>query len=120
MPMSAPKHCPHGHPPHRERRCPMCVPAYRAASEAKRPSARERGYDSRWQKARKAYLFEHPLCVECGKEGRLIEATVVDHVKPHQGDEALFWDRSNWQSSCRACHNRKTARQDGGYGNRRG
>ena len=67
-----------------------------------------RGYDARWRKARLAYLQRHPLCVECQKEGRLTPATVVDHIIPHRGDQKLFWDESNWQSLCAACHNHKT------------
>jgi len=29
----------------------------------------------------------------------------------------LFWDRNNWQSMAKACHDRKTAAEDGGFGN---
>ncbi|WP_197457685.1 HNH endonuclease signature motif containing protein, partial [Snodgrassella sp. CFCC 13594] len=32
------------------------------------------------------------------------EATVVDHIKPHCGDMKLFWNRNNWQSLCKGCH----------------
>ena len=30
----------------------------------------------------------------------------------------LFWDVSNWQSMAVECHNRKTVREDGGFGAR--
>jgi 5-methylcytosine-specific restriction protein A len=70
------------------------------------------GYGSAWQKARKRFLFSHPLCVECLKEGRYVKATDVDHIIPHRGDQALFWDESNWQALCHRCHSRKTRRQD--------
>jgi 5-methylcytosine-specific restriction protein A len=43
-------------------------------------------------------------------------AAVVDHITPHGGDEALFWDRDNWQPLCKPCHDAKTAREDGGFG----
>ncbi|WP_144469068.1 HNH endonuclease signature motif containing protein, partial [Bacillus pumilus] len=36
---------------------------------------------------------------------------------PHKGDKKLFWDSSNWQPLCASCHNRKTAKEDGGFGN---
>jgi len=75
-----------------------------------RPSASQRGYNSRWQRARLAYLRAHPLCVKCRAEGRVEVATVVDHIIPHRGDWELFWDRDNWQSLCETCHNKKTAR----------
>jgi 5-methylcytosine-specific restriction protein A len=42
---------------------------------------------------------------------------VVDHIIPHRGDQALFWDEENWQPLCLVCHNAKTAREDGGFGN---
>ena len=82
-----------------------------------RPSASARGYNSRWRKARKHYLSLHPLCVLCKAEGKTTPATVVDHVKPHRGDEELFWDEGNWQAACKPHHDRKTASEDGGFGN---
>lgn len=83
-----------------------------------RLTARERGYDSRWRKARLTFLRSNPLCVECEKEGWHIPATVVDHIIPHKGDMKLFWDRNNWQPLCKRHHDIKTARDDGGFGNR--
>ena len=82
-----------------------------AAIEERRGSAAERGYDSKWQKARRVFLDANPLCAECGRRGRTVRATVVDHIIPHRGDQRLFWDRSNWQPLCRKCHDRKTARE---------
>ncbi|GAB6174487.1 HNH endonuclease signature motif containing protein [Paradesulfitobacterium aromaticivorans] len=78
-----------------------------------RGSAASRGYDSRWRKARERYLKAHPLCVLCEQEGKLTPANVVDHIKPHKGNKELFWDESNWQSLCKACHDSKTAQNDG-------
>ena len=75
-------------------------------------SASKRGYGSRWQKASKAFLREHPLCAECLKRGRYTQATVVDHIIPHRGDSRLFWDSGNWQSLCKPCHDRKTGSED--------
>ena len=46
-------------------------------------------------------------------------AQCVDHIAPHQGDDALFWDQTNWQPLCNGCHSAKTAREDGGFGNRK-
>jgi 5-methylcytosine-specific restriction enzyme A len=73
-----------------------------------RGSAEERGYDARWRKARKAFLQEHPLCVECLKAGKLTPATVVDHIIPHRGNQELFWNADNWQPLCKECHGKKT------------
>ncbi len=80
--------------------------------DEQRGTAAERGYDSRWVKARKMWLAEHPLCVACEKEGRVTGATVVDHIQRHKGDRAKFWDsESNWQSLCDPCHRVKTVNE---------
>jgi 5-methylcytosine-specific restriction enzyme A len=92
-------------------------PEAKSAAEVKRdldrqrPSAAARGYGPRWRRARLDFLRRHPLCVACGKKGRLEPATVVDHAVPHRGDAALFWNRANWAALCGTCHNRKTARE---------
>lgn len=75
---------------------------------AARPSAHERGYDRRWRAARRRYLSEHGECRICQLAGRAIAATVVDHIRPHRGDKALFWSQSNWQPLCKRCHDAKT------------
>ena len=49
----------------------------------------------------------------CAKDGTPKEATVVDHIKPHKGNEKLFYDLKNLQSMCKPCHDRKTAKKDG-------
>jgi 5-methylcytosine-specific restriction protein A len=87
-----------------------------APPPTRRATAAERGYGYRWQQARAAFLAANPLCRECEKEGRVTEATVVDHIIPHKGDETLFWDEAgNWQSLCVQHHNEKTAKE-GAFG----
>ena len=81
--------------------------------DMQRGSAASRGYGARWQRVRSLYLAKHPLCAECQRNNRLTAASVVDHIKPHKGDQALFWDESNWQALCKHCHDSKTAREDG-------
>lgn len=71
-----------------------------------RASAHARGYDHRWQKARLTFLARFPLCSMCQKLGRTVAATVVDHIVPHRGDQALFWNTTNWQPLCAPCHDR--------------
>jgi len=70
----------------------------------KRYNSTKRGYGSKWQRARAAWLTEHPLCKMHADRGYLVPATVVDHIQPHRGDMALFWNRDNWQSLCKQCH----------------
>lgn len=81
---------------------------------ADKGTASERGYGSRWQKARKPFLAANPLCVICQKAGRITPARIVDHIIPHKGDQELFWDQSNWQALCKPCHDLKTITEDGG------
>lgn len=88
--------------------------------DKQRGSASERGYDSRWRKYRLTFLRNNPLCVECMKNGKLTPSSRVDHIIPHKGDMKLFWDPKNHQALCEGCHNRKTAKEDGGFGNRKG
>jgi 5-methylcytosine-specific restriction protein A len=68
----------------------------------------QRGYGSRWNRARAMYLRAHPLCVECLKENQVTAAREVDHIVAHKGDYDLFWDEANWQPLCKSCHSRKT------------
>ncbi len=65
---------------------------------------------------RESYLRRHRWCVACKAGGRRTAATVVDHVKPHKGDKALFWKHGNHQALCKRCHDQKTAKFDGGFG----
>ncbi|NWC96088.1 MULTISPECIES: HNH endonuclease [unclassified Pseudomonas] len=85
--------------------------------ERKRETSSQRGYSYKWQQARKAYLAKYPLCVECERQGLVVAANHVDHIRPHKGDWTIFWDSSNWQPLCHPCHSRKTATEDGGWGN---
>ena len=85
-------------------------------ADRRRGSAAKRGYDRRWRVASKAFLRKHPLCVMCEAEGKTVLATVVDYKVPHKGDMVLFWERTNWQGLCGEDHNRKTAKEDGGFG----
>lgn len=86
------------------------------AQDKKRDSSCKRGYDRTWQRYRLRYLAEHPLCANCETRGRIVLATVVDHKQPHKGDIYLFWKKDNHQGLCKRCHDRKTAKEDGGFG----
>jgi 5-methylcytosine-specific restriction enzyme A len=65
----------------------------------------KRLYDTRtWRKMRARQLAEHPLCAMCERMGRITEAKVADHIKPHNNDPLLFYDINNLQSLCSSCH----------------
>lgn len=84
--------------------------------DSQRGTAHQRGYTGRWRKAREIFLRQYPLCADCEKEGKVAAANVVDHIIPHKGNYALFWDRNNWQSLCKRHHDIKTVKEDGGFG----
>ncbi len=99
--------------------CTEHAAARRVELDARRGTSASRGYGSKWQRERAVFLQKNPVCVEHRKRGQVVPATVVDHIVPHKGDQVLFWRRSNWQALCKACHDRKTAREDGGFANPR-
>ena len=37
---------------------------------------------------------------------------MVDHIKPHKGDETLFWDETNWQALCKPHHDIDKQREE--------
>ena len=100
----------------RRGQCAVHLTAY----ERYRGTAKERGYDRRWERAAARFKEQYPLCghrpdhqvpvmSQCYNEGRITLAYAVDHVIPHRGNEELRWDeQGNWQSLCRSCHSRKT------------
>jgi len=67
-------------------------------------------YTQRWRNLRALVLKEEPLCRDCAGIRTVEPATDVDHITPHRGDLALFWNRDNLAALCHACHSRKTQR----------
>lgn len=57
----------------------------------------------RWKFLRKEQLQREPLCKIHKAQGKIIPATIADHVVPHKGDETLFF-RGDLQSLCKECH----------------
>lgn len=62
-------------------------------------------YGHTWRQIRYKRLVQYPLCKLCGDLGIVTAATVVDHIIPHRGSKALFFDSTNLQSLCEHCHN---------------
>ena len=91
-----------------------CCPKHRPQRTGRRVSAQWHNLYSLpiWtQDLRPAQLLAEPWCRACARRGVRTRATVVDHIRPHRGDWALFTDRSNLQSLCKHCHDAKTARE---------
>ena len=74
-------------------------------SDRARGSVRSRGCSRTWDKATKQHLAAHPICAYCALDGIATAASLVDHLFPHHGDQAVFWQREPWISSCADCHN---------------
>jgi 5-methylcytosine-specific restriction protein A len=58
-----------------------------------------------WKQMRAAQLSADPLCRMCAERGCLVPASVADHVTPHRGGDAAFWEGA-LQSLCASCHSR--------------
>jgi hypothetical protein len=71
-------------------------------------------YDKQgWRKKRLRQLTESPLCTFCEKQGKVTAATVADHIEPHRGDAAKFWNNP-LQSLCATCHSSVKQREENG------
>ena len=116
MPKAAPRPCTYPG-------CGVLTQSGRCANHPRRStrSARAKEYNklyktARWRRERRAYLNLHPLCRHCQEDGITKLADVVDHIVPHKGDVAMFYNQDNWQPLCKRHHDKKTATQDGGFG----
>lgn len=74
------------------------------------PAVRRR-YGRAWKRIRDRHIAEQPLCEMCKKQGRIIPAEEVHHIKPlSQGGTH---DDGNLMSLCKECHSEITARKGG-------
>lgn len=124
MPVSAPHPC--NHPGCRTlvhtRYCDAHQKVFRRRQDERRGNAAARGYDATWRKLRLVQLQLHPLCqCEDCDEGRkrLTPANVVDHIVSIEERPDLRLDLSNLRSMSKACHDRRTAK-DQAFGRGRG
>jgi 5-methylcytosine-specific restriction endonuclease McrA len=93
---------------------------YQAGNERERSRYRDAtlGYrqwykTSRWQRLRwKVLVRDLFACRMCERIEPDTSKLVADHVTPHRGDEALFWDEGNLQCLCKSCHDRIKQRQE--------
>lgn len=86
----------------------------RRADEAK---GEDRGFywSKPWRAIRKVVLKEEPYCwCGCGRR-----SNTVDHIKDRKDFPALALARSNLRAAYANCHNRRTAAESGGFGNRK-
>jgi 5-methylcytosine-specific restriction protein A len=90
--------------------CLVCRPEYLAKQakwhDVNRPTSRQRGYTSNWDKFRRMYLRKHPLC-ECGQA-----AVLPHHIIPIADGGEMYSD-TNLMPMCRVCHEMLHGRKKG-------
>lgn len=81
--------------------------------DLRRGTPAERGYDKDWYAVREVFIKEHPLCLFCEQEGKVVPAEVVDHIISISEDPSLRLVKSNLRSLCKRHHDSRTAREQG-------
>lgn len=111
MPTKAPSACLHPGCPTLATTGSYCDAHRKAkwAARNARPEIREdkRFYDSvQWKRIREAVLRKEPWCRQCRRLGKVIVASIVDHITPIRmgGNRTVL---SNLQPLCDECHNIK-------------
>ncbi|WP_018389746.1 hypothetical protein [Ancylobacter sp. FA202] len=104
MPVRAPRICGCGHRVASSERCP-CEAKRKAQYDQRRPSARERGYDTEYQRLASAFLKEHRRCT-CGQPAVLVRHKISIRLRPD-----LRMSQSNWLPGCRACNAKDVQRE---------
>lgn len=62
---------------------------------------------ARWQRLRWLVLVRDMFtCRKCRRIESDTSKLVADHIEPHRGNEALFWDETNLQCLCKVCHDK--------------
>jgi 5-methylcytosine-specific restriction enzyme A len=56
-------------------------------------------------------MDQNPLCVMCEADGRITLAQICDHIKPHRGNEELFY-AGPFQSLCKLHHDSTKQRME--------
>lgn len=70
---------------------------------------------SRWRKLRQTIIRrDFGLCQECKRRNRYTKGTVVHHIVEAREDITLFWEGTNLELVCDACHNREHPERSGG------
>jgi 5-methylcytosine-specific restriction protein A len=81
--------------------------------DRQRLSPSKRGYGRDWQKVRALKLRAEPRCEPCLERGKLVWATVVDHIVSIEERPDLRLSLDNLRSCCKPCHDRRTAADQG-------
>lgn len=93
-------------------RCDQHRKAKRKAEDRRRPNARARGYNKRWERTRANMLNAQPYC-QCGQP-----ATDVHHLDGLGPTGPRGHDYMNLKAMCHSCHSKVTATEQQGGWNR--
>ena len=62
-----------------------------------------------YRRFRARLMQKEPLCRHCAAIGKTKAAQELDHIQPlRHGNLKMFWDTSNLQPLCTACHKLKS------------
>ena len=86
--------------------------------DKRRGSPSARGYGHHWQKVRAAILAAEPLCRHCLAEGKLTQATDVDHIVSLRKGGTN--DAAGLEPLCHSHHSKKSCAVDGAGWRRKG
>lgn len=82
-----------------------------------RDPAMKKRYGRTWKRIRDRYITLHPLCERCQKQGKIVKADEIHHIKPlSQGGSHDF---ENLMSLCTSCHSEITAREGGRWSHKK-
>ena len=74
----------------------------------------------KWRKFSRWFLAQEQnrWCLDCRAVGKQTRSQQTAHIVAHRGNWDLCFDRNNVVPLCRNCHSRRTAKEDGGFGNK--
>lgn len=89
------------------------APAGQVPAAPKRDEPWRRWYKTaRWRQLRWEVLTRDGFRCQMAGCGVMAPEMVCDHVRPHRGDERLFWDVTNLQALCKPCHDGRKQREE--------
>ncbi|MGY8604779.1 HNH endonuclease signature motif containing protein [Gluconobacter cerinus] len=91
--------------------------AKRRDYDAARGTARQRGYDSAWQRVRAAHLARHPKCCVPGCQTPH-DRLNVDHIVSVRECPSRRLDPTNLRTMCQSHHSSRTSRDHSWNGGR--
>lgn len=68
-----------------------------------------------WRTVRAAVLARDPICTIC----KAAPSRIADHIENRRARPDRALDPTNLRGCCASCHSRRTARDEGGLGNRK-